>query len=58
MERSDINITSLLNLSDNKAICTLFKFQELNILFDCGWDEEFSDEIANIYKEYFFILIK
>jgi len=52
MEISDIQIISLLNLSENKAICTIFKFQELNILFDCGWDEDFSEHIAQIYKEY------
>jgi len=51
MDISDIEIISLLNLSEHKAICTIFNFHELKVLFDCGWDEKFSEEIANIYRE-------
>lgn len=51
MENSDLEIISLLNLSEHKSICTIFSFHDLKILFDCGWDESFSEEIAKIYRE-------
>lgn len=47
----NIEINTILTLSENKAVCNLFTIQGIKILFDCGWDDNFSDEIANIYRE-------
>ena len=51
MDNSNIEITTILTLSEHKAICNIFTIHDLKILFDCGWDDNFSEEVAIIYKE-------
>jgi hypothetical protein len=49
-----MDIKAILTLSSDNCICNHFSIEGKNILFDCGWDEEFSERISDIYKEYYF----
>ena len=52
MNYFNIEIIPILSLNENNAICNMINIDGLKLLFDVGWDELFSEEIANIYKEY------
>jgi len=41
----NFEITPILTLSEDNMSCTLIKIDELNLLFDCGWDENFNPEV-------------
>lgn len=51
MKYFNFEITPILTLSEHNAICNIISIDGINILFDCGWDESFSDKILQIYKE-------
>ena len=46
-----INITPILTLSQHGAICNLIKIDDLNLMFDCGSDENFSEDTEKIYSD-------
>jgi Cft2 family RNA processing exonuclease len=46
-----IEITPILTLSKNNAICNIIEVDGITIMFDCGWNETFSEDIAKIYNE-------
>ena len=45
-------IIPILTLSQDKAISTLIKINKLNLLFDCGWNDSFSDDIRKKYDNF------
>ena len=51
MEYFNIEITPVLTLSEHDAISNIISIDGINMMFDCGWNESFSDIIENIYKE-------
>jgi hypothetical protein len=51
MNYFDIEILPILTLSEHRATCTIITIDGMKLLFDCGWDENFSESIAKIYKE-------
>jgi hypothetical protein len=51
MDCYNIEITPILTLSEDEAICNIISIDGMNIMFDCGWNESFSTKIENIYKE-------
>ena len=50
MNDYNIKLTPLLSFGENRAVCNLLSIDDLNILFDCGWDENFSPEILKVYE--------
>jgi hypothetical protein len=50
MNDFNIKIVPLLSYGENGAVCNLISIDDLNILFDCGWDESFSSEILKVYE--------
>ena len=45
-------IKPILTLSKDKAISTLIKINKLNLLFDCGWNDSFTEEIRYKYQNF------
>jgi Cft2 family RNA processing exonuclease len=55
MKYFNIDISPILTQTQNNASCTLFDIDGIKMLFDCGWNETFSEDIAKIYNEYEYI---
>ena len=51
MKYFNIEIIPILTQTQNNASCTLFEIDGIKMLFDCGWNETFSEDIAKIYDE-------
>ena len=45
-------IIPILTLSQDNAISTFIKINKLNLLFDCGWNDTFSDDIRKKYENF------
>lgn len=50
MNDYNIRLTPLLSYGENRAVCNLLSIDDLNILFDCGWDETFHQDILKVYE--------
>jgi hypothetical protein len=50
MSDYDIKLTPILSLGENRAVCNLLSIDGLNILFDCGCDERFNNDLFDIYQ--------
>jgi hypothetical protein len=50
MNDYNIKLTPLLSFGENRAVCNLLSIDDLNILFDCGWDETFNSEVLKVYE--------
>ena len=44
-------VNPILTLIQDKCICTLIKIGEYNLLFDCGWNEKFTQTIKKKYED-------
>jgi len=50
MNEFNIKLVPYLSYGENGAVCNLLTIDDLNILFDCGWDENFSSDIMKAYE--------
>lgn len=48
---SELDVLPILTMSRNNAVCNILRMDNLTIMFDCGWNETFSEDIAKIYDE-------
>ncbi len=46
-----IEVLPILLLSHHNAICNIIKIDDTTMMFDCGWNETLSQDIARIYDE-------
>ncbi len=51
MNSCNLKITPILTLNTDKAVSTLIEIDGMKMLFDCGWDEIFSDPIAETLQK-------
>jgi hypothetical protein len=47
----NIEVMPILTRGENDAMATLVKIDKITMLFDCGWNERFSEDISSIYVE-------
>ena len=51
MKYFNIDICPILTQAQNNASCTLIEIDGIRMLFDCGWNETFTEDISTIYNE-------
>ena len=44
-------VNPIFTLVEDKCVSTLVTIGNFNLLFDCGWNEKFSQKIKNKYEE-------
>ena len=44
-------VDPIFTLVEDKCVSTFVKIGNFNLLFDCGWNEKFSEKIKNRYEE-------
>lgn len=49
MNSFDFQITPIITIQESQAISNIIEIDGLKLLFDCGWDETFSQEIKTQY---------
>jgi hypothetical protein len=50
MKNFNIEIKPILTLSEHDAISNIISIDGINLMFDCGWDENFSNIPLERYK--------
>jgi hypothetical protein len=53
-----INFTPLFGIAEDEPFCYLLQIDDCCILLDCGWDEQFDEQMLRPLKQYsFFFLV-
>jgi Cft2 family RNA processing exonuclease len=51
MNHFEISVTPILTLSLNNCLCNIVTIDGVTMMFDCGWNETFSEDILRIYEQ-------